>query len=58
MVATTGAFVALVAVKLPILPVPVAARPMLGVLLVQLYTVPGTVPLKLTAAVGAPLHTT
>ena len=39
MVAVTGAVVALVAVKLAILPVPLAARPMDGVLLVQLYTV-------------------
>ena len=35
-VATTGALVALVAVKLAILPVPQAARPMEGSLLVQL----------------------
>ena len=35
-VATSGAFVALVATKLPILPVPLAARPIAGVLLVQL----------------------
>ena len=36
MVAVTGALVALVAVKLAILPAPLAARPMEGVLLVQL----------------------
>jgi len=35
-VAVTGAPVALVAVKLAMLPVPAAARPMLGVLFVQL----------------------
>ena len=60
-VATTGAVVAFVAVKLAILPVPLAARPMEGVLFTQLNTVPGgvvTEPLKLTAAVGAPLQTT
>ena len=36
MVATTGALVALVAVKDAILPVPLAASPMDGVLFVQL----------------------
>ena len=48
----------MVAVKLAILPVPDAARPIVVLLLVQLYTVPATDPLKLTAAVAAPLHTT
>ena len=51
----------LIAVKLAILPVPLAASPMEVVLLVQLYTVPGglvTAPVKVTAVVGAPLHTT
>lgn len=59
--AITGAAVALVAVKLAILPEPAAARPMDGALFVQLNTVPGgavTVPVKFTAVVGAPLHTT
>ena len=41
-----------------ILPVPDAARPILVLLLVQLYTVPAPLPVKTTAAVGAPLHTT
>ena len=41
-----------------ILPVPLAARPIEVLLFVQLYTVPGTKPVKLTAAVGKPLHTT
>lgn len=36
---------------------PLAARPMLGLLFVQLNTVPGTVPVKLIVCVGAPLHT-
>ena len=61
MVAITVAGPALVAVKLAILPVPLAARPMDGALFVQLYTVPGgavTTPVKFTAVVGAPLHTT
>src|SRR5512136_251126 len=46
-------------VKLGILPVPAAARPISGLLLVQLYTiVPPVVGLvKFTAAVGEPLHT-
>ena len=58
MVATTGDTVALVAVKLAILPAPLAARPIDGVLLVQLYTVPGTDPVKLIAAVAVLLQTT
>ena len=56
MVATTGVLPALIAVKLAILPVPLAARPIDGALLVQLNTVPGTVLVKLTAAVAAPAH--
>ena len=56
-VATTGPVVLLIAVKLAILPVPLAANPMLGVLFVHVNTVPGTEPLKLIAAVGVPLHT-
>ena len=61
MVAVTGAVPVLMAVKLAILPVPLAARPMDVVLFVQLNTVPGglvTAPVKFTAVVGAPLHTT
>ena len=59
-VATTGAVVALVAIKLGIFPVPLAAIPIDGALLVQLYV---TVPpdaglLKLIAAVDEPLHKT
>ena len=56
-VATTWPVVLLIAVKLAILPTPVAAKPIDGVLLVQLYTVPGTKPENVTAVVGAPLHT-
>ena len=58
MVAVCTTAVTLVAVKLAILPVPAAARPMLVLLLVQLYTVPATAPVKLTAAVADPLHNT
>ena len=57
-VAVTGAVPVLVAVKLAILPVPLAPRPIVVLLLVQLYTVPATAPLNVTAAVGEPLHTT
>ena len=59
-VAVTGALPALVAVKLGILPVPLAARPIEGVLFVQLYTIvpPVVGLLNVTAAVGALLHTT
>ena len=58
MVATAGLMVLLIAVKEGILPVPAAARPMLALLLVQLKVVPPTVPVKFTAAVGAPLQAT
>jgi len=58
MVAVCTVAVALVAVKLAILPVPEAARPILVFVFVQLYTVPGTLPVKLTAAVALPLHST
>ena len=57
-VATTGALPVLVAVKEAMFPVPDAARPMEGALFVQLNTVPGTVPVKLTAAVVLPLQST
>ena len=40
------------------LPVPLAARPIEVVLLVQLYTVPVTAPVKVTAVVLEVLHTT
>jgi hypothetical protein len=55
MVATTGAVPVLVAVNVPILPVPPEARPIDGWEFVQLYVVP--VPVKVTAVVGLPLHT-
>lgn len=56
-VAVTGAVVLLTALKAPILPVPDAARPIEVLLLVQLYTVPGTGPAIVTAAVLVLLHT-
>ncbi len=60
-VATTGAAPVLIALKLAILPLPLAARPIEGSLFVQLNTVPGgvvTEPVNVTAVVGAPLQTT
>ena len=54
--ATTGFTVALAAVKALMFPEPDAAKPILVVLLVQLYCVP--VPLKDTKVVEAPLQTT
>lgn len=50
-VAVTGADVGLIAIKAGIVAVPLAARPMLVLLLVQLYTVPATGPVMVTAAV-------
>ena len=58
MVAVCTTAVVLVATKLAILPVPDAARPIVVLLLVQLYTVPGTAPVKFTAVVLDPLHST
>jgi hypothetical protein len=58
MVATTGELPALVAVKLAMLPEPLAANPMDGALFVQLNTVPAGEPEKVTAEVDVPLHTT
>lgn len=53
-----GAFVALVAVKLGILPVPLAASPIAVLLLVQLKIVPATDPVNVTGVVALLLHTT
>src|SRR5215212_5849142 len=52
MVAVTGVVPALVAAKTPMLPVPLVARPIDALLLVQLNAV--AVPVKLTAVVLAP----
>lgn len=58
MVAVNGALVALLATKLAMFPVPDAASPIAVLLLLQLYTVPATAPVKFTAAVFDPLHNT
>ena len=55
MVAITGEEPLLVAVNEAILPVPLAARPMVALSFVQLYEV--AVPVKFTAVVGAPSQT-
>ncbi len=57
MVATCTVVPALVAVKLAILPLPLAKSPTEVLLLVQLKTVPVTVPLKFTAATVPLLQT-
>lgn len=57
-VAVTGELVAFTAVKAGIAPVPFAARPIEGLLFVQLKPVPLTVPVKGTAPVVEPLHKT
>ena len=57
-VATTGTVPELIAVNDGIFPTPLSAKPMEGLLLLQTKVVPATGPLKLTAVVDAPLHTT
>jgi len=56
-VAITGTLPGFNAVKLGILPVPLAASPIDGVLLVHINTVPATAPVKFTGAVGVLAHT-
>ena len=56
-VATKGVVPGFCAIKADILPLPLAARPIAGVLFVQLNTVPVTVPVNVTAAVLLSLHT-
>jgi len=56
MVAVTGVLPVLVAAKEAILPFPVAANPMDGLLLVQSNEVPATVSRKVMAVEEAPLH--
>jgi hypothetical protein len=56
-VAVTGEIPVLTAVKLAMSPVPLAARPIEGVLFVQRYVVPATVPPNDTAVVLAPAQT-
>ena len=60
MVAITGKLVRLIAIKLAILPEPLAAKPIEGNEFVQLYTIvpPVVGLLKLTAVDVAPLHNT
>ena len=55
-VATRGDAPGLVAVKEGIFPVPLAGKPMTGLLLVQAYVVPGTGPEKEIPVVVAPLQ--
>ena len=55
MLPVIGAPVVLVAIKLR-LPLPLAASPIAGLVLVQLYTVPVTAPVKVTITV-LPAHT-
>lgn len=59
-VAVIGNVVALMAMNEAMLPVPLAAKPILGTVLVQLYVVVPPVLLveKDTAVVFSPLHTT
>ena len=52
----TGAVPVLVAVNAPMLPLPLAAKPMLASLFVQANVVPATGLVKVTAVVAAPLH--
>ena len=56
-VAVTGVDPVLIAVNDGIVLVPLAANPMLILLFVQLYTVPATGPVIVTAAVAVALHT-
>lgn len=56
MVATSGVVPGFCAANEGMSPVPLAAKPMAGVLLVQLNTVPAGVPVKVTAVVLLSLH--
>ena len=56
MVPAIAALVVLVAVKAGMLPVPVAARPMAGLLLVQVKVAPAGTLVSVTAATAAPAH--
>lgn len=55
-VAVTGTLVVLTAVNDGISPLPVAANPIDGSLLLQVKLVPLTAPVKFIALVAAPLH--
>ena len=56
MVAVTGVLVKLIAVKDGMFPVPLPAKPIEGLLFVQLKEVPLTAPVNAIAFVVAPLH--
>jgi hypothetical protein len=56
MVAVTGVVPVLIAVNAAISPLPLAAKPMLVLLFVQLKVEPLTAPEKLIRLVVAPLH--
>lgn len=58
MVAVIAAVPLLTAVKLPMLPLPLAAKPMLLLLLVQVKLVPASVLLKLNGPTVCPAQTT
>ena len=58
MVATCGVAVLLTEVNEGIVPVPLAARPILVLSLTQLYVVPLNAPVKVTVVVGVLLQTT
>ena len=55
-VAVTGALVIFTALKAGILPMPLAARPIEVLLLIQVKVVPVTAPENAIAFVAAPLH--
>ena len=55
-VAVTGLIVGLTVTNDGMLPIPLAPRPIVVLLFVQVYTVPATAPLIVTAAVEAPAH--
>ena len=57
-VAVTGAVPLLMAVKLPMFPLPLAAKPMLLLLLVQVKLVPANVLLKVNGPTVCPAQTT
>ncbi len=56
-IATTAVVPVFVAVNEAISPIPLAAKPIEGLLLVQLYVVPFTEPANIMAAVGKLLQT-
>ena len=56
-VAVTGVLPPLMAVNDGIVLVPLAPKPIVILLLVQLYTVPATGPVMVTAVVACPAHT-